>query len=181
MISAARSSHTTYLAPPDYQITSVKDALCGWLKTRSRLPNCVLPDGPCNLLPEVHRELRLVLESTHQGDEQSCAACESDIDNSPEQPFRPSHCATTSYKLTLQVGNSAAENWFISPASAARSVSHYLETALKIRKPQSRVLTRQDLSNSPFEIYIHTQSPGDLLIIPPLWYGWSRRFHAVGG
>ena len=171
--SAARSSHTTYLGPQYDRTAATKDALCRWLRTGSKLPNCVLPDGPCNLFPEAHREVRLASEPTDQGTDQVRVVRKHNTDGSPERPFRPSYCATTFYKLTFRVGSEAADNWFISPAPAAQLVSQYLETALKIQKPQSRVLSAQDLLGSPFDTYIHTQSPGDLLIIPPLWYAKS--------
>jgi hypothetical protein len=168
------------LGQPDDRVASLTEELFRWLRVESKIPNYVLPDGPRNLFPESRRELRLVSEPTNQGNGQLYMVWY-DINALPEWPFQLSHCATTFHKLTFRVETAASDKWFISPAPAAQSVSQYLETTLGIQKSRPCLLTIPDLSKCPFDVYMHTQSPGDLLIVPPLWCVYSRRFHTGGG
>ena len=114
--------------------------------------------------------MELAWESADQGDEQYLTVCKHNTNVSPGRPFQLSHSATTFHKLTLRAGADASDAWVISPASASQSVSQYLETTFGIERSRSRPPTILDLSKIPFEVYVHKQSPGDLLVVPPLWY-----------
>jgi hypothetical protein len=142
------------------------DTLRHWL--RSNIPSYLLPDAPCNLFPEQYREGELTWKSNRQGNVLSveisfALTCPTD------RPFQLSHCATSLFVLTPWVGTDFSDNWFISPASAVQDLTGHLQTLLGVKRPNSRVLTMNEISDLPSTIYVHSTAAGDLLILPPQW------------
>ena len=59
----------------------------------------------------------------------------------------------------------ASDVWFILEASHARQMEARLSA-----ESQSIFMTESELLSSPFPVFRHVQSAGDLLVIPPRWY-----------
>lgn len=87
---------------------------------------------------------------------------------SADRPLKQNHCASTFHWLTLDVAKEASDVWFILEASHARNMEARPST-----ESQPIFMTESEFLSSPFPVFRHVQSAGDLLVIPPRWYAFD--------
>lgn len=61
--------------------------------------------------------------------------------------------------------------WFLSSANDYGTVWDHLRSVHKSNQIRGRAFTAEEFSDAPFTVYVHKQEPGDLLVVPPRWYG----------
>lgn len=90
------------------------------------------------------------------------------FDPATGRPFQKNHCGSVLQHLTHQLPDGSFNIWFVSAASSVQQVANH--SSASTTNPSPGFLALSELSSCPFPIYIHRQSVGDLLILPPSWY-----------
>jgi hypothetical protein len=72
-------------------------------------------------------------------------------------------------------GADAAKHWFMTAAEDWLEVTEYLRERDGSRTVRARSMSAQELARVPFDMYVHIQKKGDLVILPPRRLGHHRR------
>ena len=87
--------------------------------------------------------------------------------SSVDSPFQDDSCSTTTHDLLCIGDTSMSKDWFMTAAKDWPEVTEHLRTRSDSNRIPTRTLSLEELSESPFNIYVHRQRKGDLMILPP--------------
>ena len=81
--------------------------------------------------------------------------------------FQDDSCSTTTHDLLCVGGTGVGKYWFMTAVEDWLEVTEYLRVKDGSKQIPPRSMSIEELSKSPFNIYIHRQRKGDLVIVPP--------------
>jgi hypothetical protein len=84
--------------------------------------------------------------------------------------FTPCHkdlCGSSGQNLMCYTESDGSSFWFMTESSSAPQVADYFQSLKQEIDHESHVITIDELSKAPFNVYITEQKLGDLVLVPP--------------
>jgi JmjC domain, hydroxylase len=84
--------------------------------------------------------------------------------------FTPCHkdlCASSGQNIMCYTENNGSSYWFMTKSSDAPAVAVYFHELKQELDLETHVITIEELTEAPFDIYVAEQKLGDMVLVPP--------------
>ena len=150
-------TETTLPCPPEWIY---------WLRSSSTIPNCLIPYGSNDLLPDGTQSISMGVFGRDTG-EYLLQYVGLPLMATAESFFRDDSSGTTRHDLLCVGHPDACKYWFMSASKAWPEVTQHLRARDGSNTIHAESILLQEPSQVPFDIYFHKQIKGDLIILPP--------------
>lgn len=138
-----------------------------WLQESFIVPSCLVPHGGNCVLPDGARSIFLRLFGPELGTSDRYTYSPPIIHSMAGSLFWDDSSSTFMHDLLCVGGTNTGKYWFMTAAEDWPKVTEYLRARDGSKAIRAYSMSLQELSRLPFNVYVHLQKKGDLVILPP--------------